>query len=65
MSDAANILVYMGIPKDIVTKKKSLKLSKIGILMNSQYNNLLKEKKTGVFWHIYAGKDMEKIQKIL
>ncbi|XP_028939168.1 lysine-specific demethylase 3A [Ornithorhynchus anatinus] len=66
VSDAANVMVYVGIPQGQLDKEDVLKTIQDGDSDDLTIKRFIEGKeKPGALWHIYAAKDTEKIREFL
>ncbi|XP_060043357.1 lysine-specific demethylase 3A isoform X2 [Erinaceus europaeus] len=66
VSDAANVMVYVGIPKGQCDQEEVLKTIQDGDSDELTIKRFIEGKeKPGALWHIYAAKDTEKIREFL
>ncbi|XP_049640862.1 lysine-specific demethylase 3A isoform X2 [Suncus etruscus] len=66
VSDAANVMVYVGIPKGQGDQEEVLKTIQDGDSDELTIKRFIEGKeKPGALWHIYAAKDTEKIREFL
>ncbi|XP_033869584.3 lysine-specific demethylase 3A-like isoform X2 [Acipenser ruthenus] len=66
ISDAANVMVYVGIPKGEPDHEKVLQTIEDGDADEQTIKRLVEEKeKPGALWHIYSAKDTDKIRQLL
>ncbi|XP_015718116.1 lysine-specific demethylase 3A isoform X2 [Coturnix japonica] len=66
VSDAANVMVYVGIPKGQADQEEVLKTIQDGDSDELTIKRFTESReKPGALWHIYAAKDTEKIREFL